>query len=249
VAALRGVSLIIPALNEAEAIGATLRELPWDFLSECIVVDNGSTDATAEEARRNGARVVSEPRRGYGRACYAGFQAASASSDILAFIDGDGSDLSSDLPRLISPVMHHEADFVLGSRLLGEREPGSLLPSQIFAGWLAGRLMRWYHGVRYTDMGPMRVISRSALERLNMSEMTYGWNIEMQIRAAQMGLRVQELPTACRRRRGGVSKVSGSLTASVKAATRILQVLYRLRNQGSRTSTVLPERLPTDRVL
>jgi glycosyltransferase involved in cell wall biosynthesis len=230
---LRGVSLIIPALNESEAIGAALRELPWDLLSECIVVDNGSTDGTAEEARRYGARVVSEPRRGYGRACYTGFQAADPSSEVLAFMDGDGSDISRDLPRLAAPVMSGGADFVIGSRLLGDREPGSLLASQIFAGWLAGRLMRWRFGISYTDMGPMRIISRSALERMKMSEMTYGWNVEMQIRAAQMGLRIQELPTGFRRRRGGISKVSGSFTASVKAATRILQLLYRLRNQRS----------------
>lgn len=228
---LRGVSLIIPALNEAEAIGATLRDLPWDLLSECIVVDNGSTDSTAEEARRNGARVVSEPRRGYGRACYAGFQAADPASQVLSFMDGDGSDISSDLPRLAAPVLRGEADFVLGSRLLGEIEPGSLLASQRFAGRLMGWLMRWHIGISFTDMGPMRVISRSALERITMSEMTYGWNIEMQIRAAQIGLRIQELPTGCRRRRGGISKVSGSFIASVKAATRILQVLYRFRSR------------------
>jgi hypothetical protein len=147
-------------------------------------------------------------------------------------MDGDGSDVSSDLPRLAAPVMRGEADFVLGSRLLGEREPGSLLVSQVFAARLAGRLMLRRLGVHYTDMGPMRVISRSALESLKMSEMTYGWNIEMQIRAAQAGLRIRELPTGSRRRRGGVSKVSGSFTASVKAAARILQVLYRLRNHG-----------------
>jgi glycosyltransferase involved in cell wall biosynthesis len=228
---LRGISLIIPALNEAEAIGETVRELPWDLLSECIVVDNGSTDATAEEARQNGARVVSEPRRGYGRACYAGFQAASPSCEILAFMDGDGSDISIHLPRLAAPVVRGEADLVLSSRLSGEIEPGSLLLSQVFAGWLAARLMRWRLHVSYTDMAPMRVISRSALERMKMSEMTYGWNIEMQIRAAQIGLRIRELPTGCRRRRGGVSKVSGSFTGSVKAAARILQLLYRLRKQ------------------
>jgi glycosyltransferase involved in cell wall biosynthesis len=227
---LSGVSLIIPALNEAEAIGATLRELPWDLLSECIVVDNGSTDSTAYEARRNGARVVPEPRRGYGRACYTGVQAANPTSEVLAFMDGDGSDLSCNLPCLAAPVLRGEADFVVGSRLLGQIEPGSMLPSQIFAGRMMSLLMRWHLGIRYTDMGPMRVISRAALERMNMSEMTYGWNVEMQIRAVQKGLRILELPTGCRRRRGGTSKVSGSVTASVMAATRIIQVLYRLRN-------------------
>ncbi len=231
------VSLIIPALNEAEAIGAVVRELPWSLLAECIVVDNGSTDATAEEARRNGARVIVEPRRGYGRACWAGSQAADPSCDVIAFMDGDGSDLSSDLVRLAAPVIEGNADFVLGSRTSGEREPGSLLPSQIFAGWLAGRLIFWRYGVSYSDMGPMRVISRAALRRMDLTEMTYGWNIEMQIRAAEIGLRIQEIPTGYRRRRGGISKVSGSLTGSMKAATRILQVLYRLRNRGHGSST------------
>jgi glycosyltransferase involved in cell wall biosynthesis len=225
---LRGVSLIIPALNEAEAIGPTLRELPWHLLTECIVVDNGSTDGTAEVAERNGACVIREPRRGYGQACYSGAQAASRASEVLAFIDGDGSDISADLVQLAAPVLEGDADFVLGSRIIGTREPGSMLVSQIFAGWLAGTLIRWRVGLRYTDMGPMRVISRTAFERMNMSEMTYGWNIEMQIRAAQLGLRIQEVPTGCRLRRGGTSKVSGSLTASLRAAIRILRVLLRL---------------------
>jgi glycosyltransferase involved in cell wall biosynthesis len=233
----RGVSLIIPALNEAETIGAVLRELPWSLLTECVVVDNGSTDATAEEALLNGARVILEARRGYGRACYAGFRAADPSCEVIAFMDGDGSDVSADLPRLAAPVMQDEADFVLGSRILGEREPGSLLASQVFAGWLAGRWILWRFGVRYTDMGPMRVISRAALNRMEMSEMTYGWNVEMQVRAAQLGLRIRELPTGYRLRRGGTSKVSGSFAASIKAGTRILRVLYRL---GKGRSAALP---------
>jgi glycosyltransferase involved in cell wall biosynthesis len=225
---LRGVSLIIPALNEAEAIGPTLCELPWHLLNECIVVDNGSTDTTAEVAKRNGARVIREPRRGYGRACYSGALAADRSSEVLAFLDADGSGVSSDLVRLAAPVLEGEADFVLGSRISGPREPGSMLLSQRFAAWLAGTLIRWRLGLKYTDMGPMRVISRASFERINMSEMTYGWNIEMQVRAAQLGLRIQEMPTGCRLRRGGVSKVSGSLPASVRAALRIFRVLLRL---------------------
>ena len=224
----RGVSLIIPALNEAKVIGSILRELPWDVLAECIVVDNGSTDDTSEEAKRNGAIVIREPRRGYGQACYAGARAADETSEVLAFMDGDGSDISSDLVRFAAPVLAGEADFVIGSRIAGKREPGSMQASQIFAGWLAGRLIQWRLGLKYTDMGPMRVIARAAFERMNMSEMTYGWNIEMQIRAAQLKLRVLEMPTGCRRRRGGISKVSGSLIASVRAATRILRVLVRL---------------------
>jgi len=229
---LRGVSLIIPALNEADTIGATLRELPWQSIDECIVVDNGSSDGTAEEARCNGARVIQEPRRGYGRACHSGVLAANRNSEVLAFMDADGSDMSYDLDRLTQPVLAGEADFVLGSRLTGARETGSLLPSQIFAARVAGGLIRMRLGFKYTDMGPMRVISRAAFDRLRMSEMTYGWNLEMQIRAVQLPLRVLEVPTGCRRRRGGVSKVSGSLTGSVTAAIRIMQVLSRLLTGG-----------------
>jgi glycosyltransferase involved in cell wall biosynthesis len=225
---LSGVSLIIPALNEAEAIGSTLRELPWHILTECIVVDNGSTDETSREAKRNGATVILEPRRGYGQACRTGAEASDRTTEVLAFMDGDGSDVSPDLERLAGPVLAGEADFVIGSRIAGKREPGSMMVSQIFAGWLAGALIRWRLGLKYTDMGPMRVVARAAFERMNMSEMTYGWNIEMQIRAAQLNLRVLEMPTGCRRRRGGVSKVSGSLAASAKAAIRILRVLARL---------------------
>lgn len=225
---LRGISLIIPALNEAEAIGPTLRGLPWHLLAECVVVDNGSTDGTADVAKRNGACVIVEPRRGYGRACHSGAMAANRGSEVLAFMDGDGSDIPDDLVRLAAPVLAGAADFAIGSRMRGRREPRSLLHSQILAGWLAGTLIRWRLGVKYTDMGPMRVISRTAFEKMHMSEMTYGWNIEMQIRAAQLGLRIQELPTGCRMRRGGSSKVSGSLAASVKAAARILRVLVRL---------------------
>jgi hypothetical protein len=148
-------------------------------------------------------------------------------------MDGDGSDISADLVRLAAPVLEGEADFVIGSRISGRREPGSMLGSQIFAAWLASNLIRWRLGLKYTDMGPMRVISRTAFERMKMSEMTYGWNIEMQIRAALLGLRVQEIPTGCRLRRGGTSKVSGSLTSSIKAAIRILRVLLRLTARPS----------------
>ncbi|HWB32654.1 MAG TPA: glycosyltransferase family 2 protein [Acidobacteriaceae bacterium] len=226
------ISLIIPALNEGEVIGQTVRELPWDLLVECIVVDNGSTDTTAEEARQAGARVVSEPRRGYGRACWAGASASDPASGVLAFMDGDGSDVADDLRLLAEPVLKGTADFAIGSRIRGQCENGALLPSQIFAGWLAGTLIRLRYGVHYTDMGPMRVISRRAFAMLRMSEMTYGWNVEMQMRAAQLKLRIVELPTGCRRRRGGESKVSGSVSASIKAAVKILGVLGRVSGNG-----------------
>jgi glycosyltransferase involved in cell wall biosynthesis len=223
-----GVSVVIPALNEAESIGAVVREMPWSLIRECIVVNNGSTDATAAEAVAAGARVVEQPQRGYGRACRAGVAAADPQSGILVFMDGDGSDNPSGMLQLLEPIVAGECDFVIGSRLRGEREPGSLLASQIFAGWLAGVLLKLLYRVSYTDMGPFRAITREALTRLHMREETYGWNLEMQMRAAQCGLRIREIPVSYRKRAGGVSKVAGSLSGTVRAAVRIAQTLLRV---------------------
>lgn len=227
------VSIIIPALNEAESIGHVVAKMPWDQIAECIVVDNGSTDDTAEIAHSSGARVITS-RRGYGAACLAGSLAANPASDILVYMDGDGSDVIADLPRLVGPIVAGESDFVIGSRINGNREAGSMLPSQVFAGRLVGTLLRVFQGVHYTDMGPFRAIRRSALEAMGMSELTYGWNLEMQIKAAQQGLRIREITVDYRRRIGGVSKVSGDWKASVKAAARILEVLWRvgMRQRG-----------------
>ena len=223
-----GISVVIPALNEADAIGAVVHGLQQNLVHECIVVDNGSTDATAERAREAGALVVSEPRRGYGQACAAGVAACKPDSDVIVFGDGDGSDVAEELPLIAGPVLAGEYDFVIGSRTRGVRERGSMLASQVFAGWLAGWLMRLRYGVRYTDMGPFRAISRSALARLQMSEMTYGWNLEMQMKAAAHGLRILEVPVRYRLRQGGVSKVAGSLRGSIKAGVRIAIVFCRI---------------------
>jgi glycosyltransferase involved in cell wall biosynthesis len=231
---LSGVSVVIPALNEAENIAAVVQEMPWDLISECIVVDNGSTDATAAEAATAGARVVVQPQPGYGRACAAGAAAADIRSEILVFMDGDGSDVTAEMGELLNPILAGVCDFVIGSRLRGKREPGSMLISQIFAGWLAGVLLRLLYGVRYTDMGPFRAITRDALTRLNMREETYGWNLEMQMRAAQCGLRIREVPVSYRNRAGGVSKVAGSLSGSIRAAIRITQTLLRVASNPNR---------------
>ena len=221
------VSVIIPALNEDEVIAAVVRELPWNLIHECIVVDNGSTDATAAEASAAGARVITSGR-GYGRACAAGAAAADPVSNILVFMDGDGSDVSSEMANLLEPIQAGDCDFVIGSRIRGKREPGSMLVSQIFAGWLAGILLRLLYRVKYTDMGPFRAIRRDALESLHMREQTYGWNLEMQMRAASSGLRIREIPVSYRNRAGGVSKVAGSFTGSIRAAIRITQTLLRV---------------------
>ena len=223
------VSVIIPALNEQQTIAEVVRSLiSQPLVHEVIVVDNGSTDRTAAEAATVGARIVREIRRGYGQACASGARAADPDSDVFVFLDGDGSDVTSELPMLVAPVLEGSCDFAIGSRLRGHREPGSLLGSQIFAGWLAGILIRLRYGFRYSDMGPFRVVTRSALEGLKMSEMTYGWNLEMQMKAARDGLRIVEIPVSYRLRRGGVSKVAGSLQGSIKAAIRIMKVFFAI---------------------
>jgi glycosyltransferase involved in cell wall biosynthesis len=222
------VSVVIPALNEAESIGTVVRSLPWDEIAECIVVDNGSSDATAQLARAAGAQVVRSPR-GYGAACAAGAKAAAATSDVLVFLDGDGSDDVSAMGQLVGPIVRGDADFVIGSRMRGNTEPGSLNGAQVFAAKLIGTLVKMLYGFRYTDMGPFRVIRRESLEAMQMGEMTYGWNLEMQIKALKLGLRIVEIPVAYRCRIAGESKVSGNMWASLKAGVRILGVLARVR--------------------
>ena len=220
------VSVVIPALNEAESIGAVVTAMPWGEIAECIVVDNGSTDGTAEIAALAGARVIAS-ERGYGAAMSAGV--AVAVGEVLVFLDGDGADPVEAMGELVGPIERGEADFVLASRIAGTREPGSMLGSQVFAGRLIGWMVRVMYGHRYTDMCAFRAIRRECLETMRMSEMTYGWNLEMQIKAVQVGLRIVEVPVNYRRRMGGVSKVSGNFSASVKAAWRILGVLVRVR--------------------
>lgn len=220
------ISIIIPVLNESGSIGRVVSEMPWNRIAECIVVDNGSTDETAAIAAAAGARVIQSPR-GYGAACQAGSDAALPASDILVYMDGDGSDAIAGLDALVAPIERGEADFVIGSRLRGAREPGSMLASQVLAGRMVGQLLWLTQRVRYTDMGPFRAIRRTSLQQLRMSEMTYGWNLEMQIKACQHRLRIQEIPVDYRCRIAGTSKVSGDLRASLRAAVRILEVLFR----------------------
>jgi glycosyltransferase involved in cell wall biosynthesis len=226
------VALIIPALNEEPTIGATLDSLLHDLLTQVIVVDNGSTDRTAEVARAHSAQVVLDPRRVYGRACLAGIAAVAPRVRIIAFMDGDGSDDPADLERLLAPLDRGEADLVIGSRVLGEHEEGALTPQQQFGNRLAGWLLRLFYGARYTDLGPFRAIRREALQRLGMRDLNFGWTVEMQIKAVRHGLRVLEIPVRYRRRRAGRSKVSGSLRGSVLAGLRILWTILRYRFSG-----------------
>jgi len=202
--------------------------VPRDIASEIIVVDNGSEDLTAERASAAGARVITESRRGYGRAFRAGFKALSPDCEIIVFMDGDGSDVPEQMGTLIQPILDGTHDFVLGSRILGRRERGSMIFHQVMAGYLIVSLVKLLYGVHYTDMGPFRAIRRDALERLEMREETYGWPLEMQMRAARTGFRILEVPIDYRRRAGGSSKISGTLKGSWLAATRILLALSRI---------------------
>jgi glycosyltransferase involved in cell wall biosynthesis len=227
------VSVIIPALNEEEPIAGVVREcLATGLPDEIIVVDNGSTDRTAVRAQEAGARVVTAPR-GYGRACTAGVGALSPECDIVVFLDGDGSDVPAFMSQLVEPIARGTHDFVIGSRTRGQREPGSMNLQQIFAGRLAGLILRLLYGVRYTDMSPLRAIRRDALQRLDMREQTYGWNLEMQMKAARDGLRVLEIPVNHRRRAGGESKVSGTFRGTFAAGARILATLVRVAVSGT----------------
>ena len=222
------ISVVIPALNEEEPIAEVVREvIATEIPREAVVVDNGSTDQTAERARNAGARVVWAPR-GYGRACAAGAAAVSQECDLIVFLDGDGSDVPGFIPTLVEPIINGTHDFVIGSRSRGKREPGSMNAQQIFAGHLAGFLIRTLYGVRYTDMCAFRAIRRGSLEKLAMREETYGWNLEMQMKAARAGLRILEIPVDHRCRKGGVSKVSGTLRGTFVASFRILATFLKI---------------------
>jgi len=227
------ISAVIPALNEEEPIAEVVREvIATGTPREVIVVDNGSTDRTAERARNAGAQVVSAPP-GYGRACAAGVAAISDECDLIVFLDGDGSDVPRFIPSLVEPIMSGTQDFVIGSRSRGKREPGSMNAQQIFAGYLAGLLIRILYGVRYTDMCPFRAIRRDSLAQLGMREETYGWNLEMQMKAARVGLRIVEMPVDHRCRKGGESKVSGTLRGTFVASFRILATFLKIVFSGT----------------
>lgn len=219
------ITAIIPALDEEGAIGSTVARMNRDLVHEVIVVDNGSQDRTAERAAAAGARVIAEPRRGYGSACLAGVRAA-ASADVLVFLDGDGSDVPEDLGRVIEPILQGRADFVLGSRTLGSREPGSMSAHQVWGNRVVLGLLRLLTGVRLTDLGPFRAIRSEALARLEMGHPTYGWPVEMVAKAVRRGLRIAEVPVGTRRRIGR-SKVAGTLRGSVLAGYHLIATVLR----------------------
>jgi glycosyltransferase involved in cell wall biosynthesis len=222
------VSAVIPCLDEEDAIGAVVSAVLAQGVAEVIVVDGASRDRTGERAAAAGARVVVEPRRGYGRAVQAGFAVLRQDTSIVVFLDGDGSDPAEFIPALIAPIAAGEAVFVSGSRIRGKRDPGSLSPPQIAAGLVGGWLLRLVYGVRFSDLSPFRAIRRDVLRRLGMRDTTYGWNLEMLMRVAAAGLPAVEIPVGQRRRIGGVSKVSGNLAPGIKAAAVLAITFVRL---------------------
>jgi glycosyltransferase involved in cell wall biosynthesis len=230
------VAVIVPTLNEVQSIKGVVHEIPRGLVREILVVDGGSSDGTAAAAEAAGARVIVSDRRGYGCACAAGATAASPECGVIVFMDGDGADRGDLMARLVDPIRRRECDFVIASRTCGEREPESMSWHQILAGHLAGLGMAALYGVRYTDMCAYRAIRRDCLERLGMREMTYGWNIEMQMRAARTGLRILEVPMPYRCRRGGTSKVAGSVSGSLRAAWHIVTTFLRVAVASARAA-------------
>ena len=223
------VVAVIPVLNEQGAIGDTLRRLPASVVERAIVVDGGSTDGTVAEAHAFGAEVIEETRRGYGRACLTGAErVAELGAELVMFMDGDGADAVELAAQLVAPIDEGRADFVLATRTRGERQPGSMGWHQVLAGELIGRVVGALNGVRYTDMCAFRVLRVADLLRLDMHEMTYGWNLEMQIRAPRAGLRVREVALPYYRRVAGASKVAGNFRGTLRAGGRIVGTLARV---------------------
>ncbi len=217
---------VIPALNEAESLGLVLDALPRPPIRRVVVADNGSTDATARVAREHGAIVVFEPHRGYGAACLEALHALKADPpDVVLFLDADGSDDPAEAPAVLAPILEGRADLVVGSRVLGLREPGALSPHARFGNWLATRLIAAFYGARYTDLGPFRAIRYDALVGLEMKDRDFGWTVEMQVKAARRGLRHIEVPVRYRRRVGR-SKISGTVGGSVRAGVKILGTVF-----------------------
>lgn len=226
------IDVLIPAWNEEKALPLVLQELPQNWVRQAIVCDNGSTDGTATVAEANGAKVVSEPRKGYGNACLAGMRyleslPASEQPDIVVFLDGDYSDFPEELPDVIAPILNDNKDMVIGSRRLGGMEPGAMTSPQRLGNWLAPALIRLFYGYKFSDLGPFRAVKWDVLKKMGMRDKSFGWTVEMQIRAARMGLRCAEVPVKYRKRAAGHSKVSGTLHGTFMAGWIILTTILR----------------------
>lgn len=223
------VKVIIPAFNEENGVGQVIAEIPRYLVSEIIVVNNASTDKTVHVATSAGATVLHEPISGYGRACLKGIdylKSSDSKPDIVVFLDADHSDHPEEMEQIIRPILDQEADLVIGSRSLGNKEKGSMTPQQVFGNWLATRLLKLFYGVAFTDLGPFRAITYSRLIELDMQDKTYGWTVEMQLKAAKSGFRCVEVPVRYRKRIG-FSKISGTVKGTVMAGYKILYTIFR----------------------
>ena len=221
--------VIIPALNEERSIGQVIGDIPRGLVTEIVVVDNGSTDSTAQIASDSGATVIDEGKMGYGQACLAGISYIKSSSyvpDIIVFLDGDYSDYPQEMKDLVSPITEDGYDLVIGSRTIGERQKGALLPQALVGNYVATRLIRLFYGVSFTDLGPFRAIRYDKLLSLGMRDRTYGWTVEMQIKAAKKGLRCAEVPVSYRKRIGA-SKITGTIAGSFMAGVKIIWMIFR----------------------
>jgi len=228
------IAVLIPALNEEVSLSYVLNDLPLEIVEEVVVIDNGSSDRTSEVARAGGATVLSEPRRGYGSACLAGLEYLKTRvPDIVVFLDADYSDHPDELPAVVGPIATEGCDFVIGSRIKGEAEPGALLLQSRFGNALATLLIRLLYGFTYSDLGPFRAIRFPALLKLGMTDRTYGWNVEMQIKAVRQGLHIAEVPVRYRKRVGGESKVSGTVKGTLLAGYKILWTVFRYARESA----------------
>ena len=226
---MRRVTVIIPAFNEENAIGNVIAEIPKDIVKEIVVVNNNSNDQTSKVATQAGATVLDERRQGYGFACLKGIDYVRNQSerpDIIVFLDADYSDYPQEMRELIKPIVEQNFDLVIGSRALGNRQQGSMTPQQIFGNWLATNLLRWFYGVKFTDLGPFRAIKFDKLLALQMKDTTYRWTVEMQLKAAQMRLKTTEVPVNYRRR-VGFSKISGTIKGTVLAGYKIITTIFK----------------------
>jgi glycosyltransferase involved in cell wall biosynthesis len=223
------VLVIIPAFNEENSVGKVIRDIPEKWVDEVVVVNNNSDDATTENALAAGATVLQEPRQGYGFACLKGIEYArnlSKPPHIVVFLDADYSDHPEELPLLLAPIIEEGYDMVIGSRALGNRERGAMMPQQVFGNWLATNLLKLFYGAHFTDLGPFRAIRFEQLLAIGMRDQTYGWTVEMQLKAAKQGLKSCEVPVNYRKRIG-VSKVSGTVKGTVMAGYKIIATIFR----------------------